>query len=88
MRETFRKLATICAEHGWGEYRAAPAFQQEIMNTYSFNNGALQRLHETLKDALDPNGVLSAGRYGIWPRHLRNGRGAAERAGGRRGQPS
>jgi 4-cresol dehydrogenase (hydroxylating) len=24
-----------------------------------------------LKDAVDPNGILSAGRYGIWPKHLR-----------------
>jgi len=31
----------------------------------------LQRFHETLKDAIDPNGVLSPGRYDIWPRHLR-----------------
>jgi hypothetical protein len=26
---------------------------------------------ERLKDAVDPNGILSAGRYGIWPRYLR-----------------
>jgi hypothetical protein len=31
-------------------------------------------MNETLKDALDPNGILSAGRYGIWPKHLRGGR--------------
>ena len=31
----------------------------------------LQRLRETLKDAVDPNGILSAGPYGVWPRHLR-----------------
>jgi hypothetical protein len=24
-----------------------------------------------VKDAVDPNGILSAGRYGIWPKHLR-----------------
>ena len=24
------------------------------------------------EDAVDPDGILSAGRYGIWPRHLRN----------------
>jgi 4-cresol dehydrogenase (hydroxylating) len=41
------------------------------MNTYSFNNHALLRFHETLKDAIDPNGILSAGRYGIWPKHVR-----------------
>ncbi len=41
---------------------------------YSFNDHALKRLHDTLKDAIDQNGILSAGRYGIWPRALR-GRG-------------
>lgn len=72
MRETFEQLATLCASHGWGEYRAAPAFQKLIMETFSFNNHSLLRFHEILKDAVDPNGVLAAGRYGIWPRHLRN----------------
>jgi FAD/FMN-containing dehydrogenase len=32
----------------------------------------LIRFHEALKDAVDPNGILSPGRYGIWPKHLRN----------------
>jgi 4-cresol dehydrogenase (hydroxylating) len=43
-------------------------------DTYSFNNHALRRLQEKLKDAVDPNGILSAGRYGIWPEHLRKTR--------------
>jgi 4-cresol dehydrogenase (hydroxylating) len=71
MRETFVRLAELCASHGWGEYRAAPAFQSLIANTFSFNNHALLRFHEVLKDAVDPNGILAAGRYGIWPKHLR-----------------
>ncbi len=40
--------------------------------TYSFNDNALLKFEEILKDAVDPNGILSAGRYGIWPKHLRN----------------
>ena len=58
-------------EHGWAEYRTPPAYQEAVMSTYSFNNHALRRFHETLKDAVDPNGILAAGRYGIWPKHLR-----------------
>ena len=73
-REAFRHLVQIAAGHGWGEYRTAPAYQDLIMSTYSFNNHALLRLHETLKDAIDPNGILSPGRYGIWPKHLRGAR--------------
>ncbi len=64
-RAGFKKLVEVAAEHGFGEYRTAPAYQDLIMGTYSFNNNALLRFHETLKDAVDPNGILSPGRYGI-----------------------
>jgi 4-cresol dehydrogenase (hydroxylating) len=70
-REIFRELVRVAAEHGWGEYRTHTAFMDDCAAAYSFNDGALLRLHETLKDAIDPNGIISAGRYGIWPRHLR-----------------
>jgi 4-cresol dehydrogenase (hydroxylating) len=40
---------------------------------YSFNDHALARFHALLKDAVDPQGILAAGRYGIWPKHLRRG---------------
>ena len=70
-REGFKKLIEVGGQHGWGEYRTAPVFQQTVMDVYSFNNQVLQRFHATLKDAIDPNGILSAGRYAIWPKHLR-----------------
>jgi FAD/FMN-containing dehydrogenase len=75
-RANFERLVTIAAEHGWGEYRTPPAFQDAVTGTYAFNDHALRRFHETLKDAIDPNGILSAGRYGIWPKHLRGGSNA------------
>lgn len=71
-RETFKKLAEESARHGWGEYRTAVAFQDLVAGLYSYNDNALLHLNETLKDAIDPNGILSAGRYGIWPKHLRD----------------
>jgi 4-cresol dehydrogenase (hydroxylating) len=67
----FEQLVRVGAEHGWGEYRTPSMFQDSVMNTYSYNNHALRRFHETVKDAVDPKGILSAGRYGIWPKHLR-----------------
>ncbi len=73
-RDAFNKLIDVAAEHGWGEYRTAPAYQDTCMSKYSFNNHALLRFHETIKDAIDPNGILSPGRYGIWPKHLRKTR--------------
>jgi 4-cresol dehydrogenase (hydroxylating) len=73
-REAFRKLIKVSAEHGWGEYRTPIIYQDDVMGVYAFNNHALLRFHETIKDALDPNGIISPGRYGIWPKHLRRGR--------------
>jgi 4-cresol dehydrogenase (hydroxylating) len=32
------------------------------------------RLHETIKDAVDPHGILSPGKSGIWPKRLRKAR--------------
>lgn len=69
--EGFRQLIQVGAEHGWGEYRTPAIFQDAVMDLYSYNDHALRRFHETVKDALDPRGILSAGRYGIWPKHLR-----------------
>ena len=73
-RAAFREIVKIAADHGWGEYRTAPAYQDDILDTYSFGDHALRRFNETLKDAIDPNGIVSAGRYGIWPKHLRGTR--------------
>jgi hypothetical protein len=76
LRESVREVIRICAQHGWGEYRCPPAFQDTVMNAYSFNNNILRRVNERIKDALDPNGILSVGRYGVWPKRLREGRAA------------
>lgn len=74
-RALFRELIKRCADHGWGEYRTATAYQDDVAERYSFNNHALRRFNESIKDAVDPNGIISPGRYGIWPKHLREKRG-------------
>lgn len=71
MRETYEHMVRLAADHGWGQYRVHNAFMNLALSTYSFNDHMLSRFHATLKDAVDPNGILSAGRYGIWPRRMR-----------------
>jgi 4-cresol dehydrogenase (hydroxylating) len=71
MRKAFEQWVDLAAARGWAEYRAPAIFQDLVAKTYSYNNGSLTRLRETIKDAVDPNGILSPGRYGVWPKHLR-----------------
>jgi (+)-pinoresinol hydroxylase len=73
MRAAFQRWVQLAAERGWAEYRAPAAFQDLCADTYSFNNHALKHMRERIKDALDPNGIISPGRYGVWPKHLRKG---------------
>ena len=72
-RALFKRIATACAAKGWTEYRTPVAFHDLVMNLYNFNNNSLLRFHERLKDTLDPNGILSPGKSGIWPESYRKG---------------
>ena len=74
-RALFGRIIDRCAEHGWGSYRTAPAFQDQVVSKYSYNNSSLLRFQEKLKDGIDPNGIISPGRYGIWPAKMRSRRG-------------
>jgi FAD/FMN-containing dehydrogenase len=72
----FKRVVEVAAENGWAEYRSPPAFADLVAESYSYNDHALRRFSEQLKDAVDPNGIIAAGRGGIWPKHLRGGRKA------------
>jgi 4-cresol dehydrogenase (hydroxylating) flavoprotein subunit len=65
------KLIVEAGQAGFGEYRAHLAYMDLIGEQYDFNDHALRRFVETLKDAADPNGILSPGKQGIWPRAMR-----------------
>ncbi|QGK69706.1 FAD-binding protein [Allosaccharopolyspora coralli] len=69
-RAAHRAVYRMCdraAEWGWSEYRAHPALVDKVTANFSFGDHALSRVYTTLKDALDPAGVLSPGNHGIWP---------------------
>jgi len=60
------------AKLGYGEYRSHLDFMDEVAELYSFDNHAQRRFAELIKDTLDPNGILSPGKQGIWPRAWRS----------------
>lgn len=64
--DLYPRIAAAAAAAGYGIYRSHIRFMDLVASQYDFNGGALGRLNETLKDALDPNGVLSPGKQGIW----------------------
>lgn len=64
-------LIQEAAREGYGAYRAHPALMDQVAATFSYNDRALLRLSEKIKDAIDPAGILAPGKQGIWPRCLR-----------------
>ena len=75
-RELFRVAIAEAASQGFGEYRTHLDFMQAVSDTFDFNHHALRRLNETVKDALDPAGVLAPGKNGVWPAAYRTPPGA------------
>jgi 4-cresol dehydrogenase (hydroxylating) len=74
--DLLRQVLVENAKAGYGDYRAPPMLQDDVADQYSFNDYVLRRFNETLKDAVDPNGILSPGRAGIWPSAFASLRGA------------
>jgi len=65
--ETVKTMVREAAKLGYGEYRAHLDFMDLAAEQYSFGDHAYRRFVERIKDAVDPNGILSPGRHGIWP---------------------
>ncbi|KAG4418763.1 hypothetical protein IFR04_008125 [Cadophora malorum] len=77
-----RAMIGDAAKEGYGEYRTHLVFQDQVAQTYGWNDGALMKFNERIKDALDPNCILAPGRCGIWPKSFRD-RGLQLGLGGR-----
>lgn len=63
----FPRLIDEAGAAGHAPYRSHLAFMDTTAEQYDFNDHALREVHTVLKDALDPRGILSPGKQGIWP---------------------
>jgi len=76
--DTYASLAREMAELGYPVYRTNIQHMDVVADMFDFNNHAQRRLNELLKDTLDPNGILSPGKQGIWPKSMRDSAGQAK----------
>ena len=74
VRELFSALIEEASKEGYGEYRTHLHYMNQIAETYNWNERALYKSIEALKDAFDPAGILSPGKSGIWPLAMRKDR--------------
>ena len=74
-QKLFVELVHLARKQGFSEYRAHIDYMDLVAEQYDFNGGSLMKLNERIKDALDPNGILSPGKQGIWPETYREKKG-------------
>jgi len=61
------RMMDEAADKGYSEYRAHLSFMDDVSDGFTFNKNALRGVIERLKDVLDPKGIISPGKQGIWP---------------------
>lgn len=62
----YRNLLHDGSKQGYMEYRTHVNYMDDVAAKLDFNQSAFMRFTGLLKDTLDPNGVLSPGKSGIW----------------------
>ncbi|KAF2794623.1 vanillyl alcohol oxidase [Melanomma pulvis-pyrius CBS 109.77] len=67
----FANLFEEGRKRGYSKYRSHINTMDLVAGLYDFNDHAYRRFVETIKDAVDPNGILSPGKQGIWPKRFR-----------------
>ena len=69
--DAYAEMVVEMTRAGCGLYRTNLKHMDLVARQYDFNDNAMLRLQERIKDALDPNGILSPGKQGVWPRAMR-----------------
>jgi 4-cresol dehydrogenase (hydroxylating) len=70
--DVYAEMAVELARLGYPVYRTNIQHMDLIADTFDWGDHAQRRLNEVLKDALDPKGILSPGKQGIWPKRMRS----------------
>lgn len=73
-RALYEKVRQAARRRGYSPYRGHIDNMDDIAAEFSYNDHAVLRFQEQLKDALDPAGVISPGKQGVWPARLRPSR--------------
>ena len=71
-----KSLIADARARGYCEYRTHLDYMDTVADTYDFNNHALRRLNQKVKDALDPAGIIAPGKSGVWASGQSKGRHA------------
>ncbi|MET0872779.1 MAG: FAD-linked oxidase C-terminal domain-containing protein, partial [Paeniglutamicibacter terrestris] len=79
-RALYAELLDVARAKGYAPYRSHVDYMDRIADGFDYNNHALRRLQEKLKDALDPAGIIAPGKQGVWPERYREERSSATEA--------